>query len=229
MKLREAMAELEALGTAQNRKVYGRHGVDDPMYGVSFGNLGKLRRRIRTDHELAEQLWASGNHDARVLATMIADVDRLGARELDAWARSLGNYVVTDAFATMLVEGDLAPRKAEIWTRRGAEFVGRAGWALVARLAGADNELEDAWFLDRLEKIETGIHEAPNRKRETMNTALIAIGCRNARLRQRAEAAARRIGPVEVDHGETSCRTADAIEYIARTWDHRNAKRSKGA
>ena len=85
----------------------------------------------------------------------------------------------------------------------------------------------DAWFEQRIEAVEAGIHQAPNRKRETMNTALIAIGCRNKRLRKAAEAAAKRIGPVEVDHGATSCKTADAVEYIARTWNHRAGKQTK--
>lgn len=227
MNFEQVMTELERLGTAQNRKIYGRHGVRGPMFGVSFGNLGKLRKSIRTDHDLAEQLWATGNHDARVLATMVADVDRLSARQLDAWARDLDSYVAADAFATMLVRGALARRKAETWTGRVAEFVGRAGWGLVARLAGDDNDIDDEWFRERIGEIEAGIHGAPNRKRETMNTALIAIGCRNAKLRRLAEAAAKRIGPVEVDHGDTSCKTADAIEYIARTWDHRAAKAKK--
>jgi len=227
MNATEVLHHLEQLGTAQNRKIYGRHGVQGPMFGVSYGNLGKLRKQIGTDHELATALWASGNHDARVLATMIADVDQLGAAELDAWARSLDSYVATDALATMVAGGALARRKAEIWTRRASEFVGRAGWGVTARLAGQDNDIDDEWFEALVATIEAGIHQAPNRKRETMNTALIAIGCRNGHLRRVATAAGKRIGPVEVDHGETSCGTADAVEYIARTWKHRAGKKSK--
>jgi 3-methyladenine DNA glycosylase AlkD len=67
------LRELEGLGTAQNRKVYGWHGVKTPMFGVSFAHLNKIDKRIKTDHELAREPWASGNHDARVLAALIAD------------------------------------------------------------------------------------------------------------------------------------------------------------
>jgi 3-methyladenine DNA glycosylase AlkD len=224
MKLKEILAKLESLGTAQNRKIYARHGVTAPMYGVSFGNLGKLRKKIGTDQELAVALWRTGNHDARVLATMVADPARFTSRELDRGARELDSAVVTDAYASMLAADPRAPRKAEIWGGRRSEFVGRAGWGLVARIAGLANDLDNAWFLARIGEIEAGVHGAPNRKRETMNTALIAIGCRNNALRRRAQAAARRIGPVEVDHGETSCKTADAVEYIDRTWKHRAKK-----
>ena len=69
----EVMKELKALGTAQNRKVYKRHGAGENLYGVSFADLDKLQKKIKIDHELAEKLWASGNTDAQSLATMIID------------------------------------------------------------------------------------------------------------------------------------------------------------
>ena len=61
MNFDQAMKELEAAGTAQNRKVYARHGAGENMFGVSFSNQEKLRKQIKTDHALAEQLWATGN------------------------------------------------------------------------------------------------------------------------------------------------------------------------
>ena len=73
MSFRTIMAGLRTTGTEQNRKVYARHGVGKKMYGVSYANLKKLKKQIGTDHALAEKLWGSGNHDARVLATMVAD------------------------------------------------------------------------------------------------------------------------------------------------------------
>ena len=69
----EILAELESLGSEQARKTYRRHGVGENQFGVSYSALGKLKKRIKTDHELALKLWESGNHDARILATMIAD------------------------------------------------------------------------------------------------------------------------------------------------------------
>jgi 3-methyladenine DNA glycosylase AlkD len=65
---KEILAELRSLGTEQNRKIYSRHGVQGEMFGVSYANLEKLRKKIKTDHMLAGQLWAAGNHDARILA-----------------------------------------------------------------------------------------------------------------------------------------------------------------
>ena len=70
---RKVLAEWEQLGTAQNVKVYRRHGAGENVYGVSFANLGELKKRIGVDHELALELWQSGNADAQALAAMISD------------------------------------------------------------------------------------------------------------------------------------------------------------
>ena len=67
------MAQLAAAGTAQNRKVYARHGAAEPMFGVSYAELGRIAKPIKTNHALAVELWDSGNHDARVLALRVAD------------------------------------------------------------------------------------------------------------------------------------------------------------
>ncbi len=66
------MQELEALGSEQTRKTYARHGIKEPAFGVLYSSLSKIQKRIKTDHELARRLWHTGNHDARILATMIS-------------------------------------------------------------------------------------------------------------------------------------------------------------
>jgi len=70
---KDLMQELKSLGSEQYRKTYKRHGVQGEVYGVSYAHLGTLKKKIKIDHELALELWKSGNHDARTLATMIAD------------------------------------------------------------------------------------------------------------------------------------------------------------
>ena len=229
MKYREVMNELKSLGTAQNRKVYARHGIGPKMHGVSFANLRKLRQKIKTHHRLAQQLWRSGNHDARVLATQIADPAATESRLLDAWARDLDNYVITDAFAGLASRSRFAQKKVEIWTKRKKEWVSRAGWGVLSRLAVNSPNLEDEYFTPYLERIESEIHQAKNRTRDAMNNALIAIGTRNNDLERLAIAVARKIGKVEVDHGETGCGTPDAIDYIFRVKArrHRTGKTSR--
>ena len=224
MDLQEALRQLEEFGTAQNRKVYARHGVNPDMFGVSFANLNKLAKSIKRDHALAIELWACGNHDARILATMIADPAQADDDLLQAWVSDLDSYVVTDAFSGFVGKTALAQGKSEGWVGSDQEWTGRAGWHLVAHLAMKDQDLPDSYFADRLATIEQEIHARKNRVRDAMNNALIAIGIRNPALEERALAAAARIGKVEVDHGETGCKTPDATQYIRRTLARREQK-----
>ncbi|MEM7480699.1 MAG: DNA alkylation repair protein [Acidobacteriota bacterium] len=231
MNFDQALKQLEAAGTAQNRKVYARHGVKDPQFGVSLAHLGKLTRAIGTNQEIADKLWATGNHDAQVLATMVADPQRFGLRDLDGLCRKIGNYVLADAFSKLVARSPHARRKAEVWTRSKSDFVGQVGFNVLAGLALSvpqdDPDLDDAYFEGHLVKIEEEIHQRPNRTRHAMNQALIAIGVRNPNLTTKALAAAGRIGGVDVDHGETSCKTPNASDYIRKTLEYRRAKARK--
>ena len=89
-----------------------------------------------------------------------------------------------------------------------------------------DEGLPDSYFEDYLEIIARDIHTRKNMVRDAMNSALIAIGIRNPVLEKKAIAAAKKIGKVEVDHGETSCKTPDAAAYIRKTVE-RNKQRKK--
>jgi 3-methyladenine DNA glycosylase AlkD len=216
MELQETLAALKALGTEPNRKTYRRHGVGDDVYGVSYAHLKDLKKKIRTDHALAEGLWASGNHDARILATMVADPRRLDQATLDAWAAGLHNYVESDALGTLAASAPNAREVMGHWLASDGEWTGAAGWHVLALVARQDGDLPDEYFERFLGTIERDLPESPNRVRHEMNGALIAIGLRNPALREKALAAAARIGPVHVDHGDTACQTPDAAAYIAK-------------
>jgi 3-methyladenine DNA glycosylase AlkD len=221
----ETMHTLEEMGTAQNRKIYGRHGVGENMFGVSFGNLKELKKKVKKDHELAIQLWNSGNHDARNFATMIADPKQVDEALLDSWVQDLDNYVITDSFVGLTFRTKFAQEKAMEWISTNEEYVARAGWHLLSHISQNDEDLPVDFFETYLEIIENDIQQQQNRTREGMNNALIAIGIRNPALMLKALSVAENIGEVEVDHGDTSCKTPFAPDYIERTV---NRKKSKG-
>lgn len=226
MTYQQTMTALKSCGTAQNRKVYARHGVGEKMYGVSFANLNRLKKQIKRDQALAIRLWNSGNHDARILATMIADPAQMTAKLIESWKKDLDNSVVAGSFATFVSTTAFARTCMEKWTKSDGEWIGSAGWLLLAQMAMDGDGLADGCFERYLSVIEARIHTAKNRTREAMNSALIAIGIRNAVLEEKAIASARRIGKVEVDHGETNCKTPDAEAHILKTWA-RKVKRSR--
>lgn len=213
------MAEMKKLGTAQNVKIYKRHGAVEPLFGVSFANLYALKKQIKTNHALAQKLWASKNADARNLAMMIADPDQFSSSEIDQWVKDLGNYGVCMMIGDLFAKTKFADAKAEVWIKSKDEWIGQTGWTVVGRLAlDPESGLPDSYFEDRLKVIEREIHGAKNYTRYAMNNAVISIGGRNEKLRKLAIAAAGRIGKVNVDHGETGCKTPDAIPYIAKMW-----------
>jgi 3-methyladenine DNA glycosylase AlkD len=224
MPLAAAMTALEHAGSEQTRKTYRRHGALDPMFGVSFATLKTLVKRIGVDHELALSLWKTGNHDARTLAVKIADPQAMSAKDLDAWAgrgrgRMCGGYV-----AMLAAEGPHAQAKVRAWLEDPVEVTRCVGWRLVAQLAIHDETTPDKWFIDKVRQIAASIHEAPNDEREAMNGALIGLGGRSPALRRAVAAAAKKIGKVEVDHGDTACKTPDAGSSVEKMWAYAAAK-----
>lgn len=225
MTLAETMDLLEKAGSAQTCKTYVRHGATPPMFGVSFATLKTLVKRIGIDHELALSLWDTGNFDARNLAFKIVDPAQITSADLDRWVREAPGARMCGGYVGMLAaESPYAAAKAEQWASSQDERQRCAHWALVGYMASRDETMPDSFYLARLAEIERTIHTAPNAERSAMNMAVIQIGCRNAELRKAAAAAAKRIGPVDIDYGDTACKTPDAAEYIANTWAHSTSK-----
>lgn len=228
MDFETAMQALESAGTAQNRKIFPRHGVGENVFGVSFADLGKFTKQIKKDTPLALRLWQTGNHDARMLATMIANPLEMDKSTLQSWADDLDNYVITDSFSKLASQSRFAEAFMLEWIDSESEWVGRAGWRLIAYFAMVDQALPDDFFEPYIARIEKEIHTRLNYVRDEMNSVLIAIGIRNPGLQAKALTAAARIGKVSVDHGQTNCKTPDAAGYILKTWARKIEKQQKG-
>lgn len=228
MEFQEVMDTLQTMGTAQNRKIYARHGAKGDMFGVSFANLKTLKKKIKKDHGLAVKLWHSGNVDAMSLATMIADPNALDEATLDDWLKQLDYYMMVDLFVGNIVtKTDFVKKKMEQWITSDEEYTGQAGWQLLSHMAQLNDSIPDEFFDPYIKQIEETIHTAKNRVRHSMNGALIGIGMHSDRLEKKAIEAAERIGKVAVDHGDTSCKTPDAIPYIKKARAHKKGKLNK--
>lgn len=219
--LEQVMAELEANGSEQTRKTYRRHGVTGKQFGVNYGFMKPFAKKIKVDHELAKSLWATGNHDAQVLAGMIADPQQADDALLDSWANDLYNYALGDAVTSFTARTPLARKKAKEWMNSDVEWISMVGWHILGDLAMNNPDLPDEYFLPYLDTIERDLHSSMNRTRYGMNNALIAIGSRPT-LRARTIEVAKNLGKVIVDHGDTSCKTPDAITYIQKIEDRQS-------
>ncbi|UHA74924.1 DNA alkylation repair protein [Paenibacillus sp. 481] len=217
MNLSQVMSELEAYGSEQHRKTFRRHGAQDPLFGVTFGNLTKLKKTIKCNHALAEELFATGNTDAQTLATMVADPQAMTKSDIERWLSKMNYYTLIDVFmSNVVIKSAYAEELANQWILSTDEWIGRAGWQLVALLALHHKQLSDEPFVRYAQLVKDEVHQRPNRTREAMNGALIAIGIRNEQLETLIRELVPLIGPIHVDHGETNCKTPDPIPYIEK-------------
>jgi 3-methyladenine DNA glycosylase AlkD len=213
--LKEAMAALEGAGDERFRKTWARHGAPPPIFGVPYADIYRLQKRIGTDTELAGALWKTGNHDARILAALVVDPEGLTRAEIDRWIGDARYRILNDAVAGVAGRSPDGVAVADALRREKDEWRTAAGWTAVGVLAAGDAVAGD-WLSARIKEIERGIAKAPNYTRHCMNNALIAIGGSRPALAKLAIAAAERIGKVEVDHGDSSCKTPDAAAYILK-------------
>lgn len=216
MSLAEVMSALEAAGTAQNVKIYRRHGGIDPIFGVSHAFIKDLAKKIKRDHPLAAALWATGNYDAMNLAPMIADGSAFTDAEADRWLESVRCSPTALALATIVGRSPVALSRAKAWMADPAEYTRTTGYDLVSVLFREGAELDGVWLAEVVRTIEAEVGGSANRARHAMNGALIAIGGNRPDLREAVLAAAGRIGRIGVDHGETSCVTPDIGPYIEK-------------
>jgi 3-methyladenine DNA glycosylase AlkD len=199
--------ELRSMESARNRRGMARYGINTARaLGVSIAQLRPIARRLGEDHRLAEELWGSGIHEARILASMLADPLAVSPRDMDRWVRELDSWDLCDQVCANLFERTPhAHRKALLWSRRKQEFVKRAGFSLMARIAVSQKGMPDSAFAPMLLAIRREAEDERNYVKKAVNWALRQIGKRNpalrekalaeaARLRRRSSAAARWIG-----------------------------------
>jgi len=189
---------LRELKRAANPKVRAKmayFGVKVPKaYGISTPILHALARRIGKGHALAEQLWSSEIHEARILATLIGEPDKVTVTQMERWAREFDSWDIVDAACCYLYAGaSSAWRQVEAWSSRPEEFVKRAAFSLAAYLSYKDKQAPDAQFERFLHVIEREAHDERNFVRKAVNWALRNIGKRNLRLNRSAIRAAERI------------------------------------
>ena len=141
--------------------------------------------------------------------------EKITTEQLNSWIQDVDYYCLMDVLMKSICTSPIAIERMEEWTKSNDEWIGRAGWSLLANIAIKNKTLHDDFFSPYLEEIKENIHNEKIEK-EAMNSALIAIGIRNEDLERQAIEIAREIGKVEVDHGATSCKTPDAESYIKK-------------
>ena len=178
------LAELKAMGSEENRAGMARFGINtDDAFGISMTALRPLARRHRRDHDLALALWATGKHEARILAVLIDDPKLVTPTQMDEWAADFDSWDLCDqACMKLFAATPYAAQKVRKWSKDKREFVRRAAFALIAGYAVHAKKAPDEELLPFLELIEGAADDDRNFVKKAVNWALRQIGKRSVAL-----------------------------------------------
>jgi 3-methyladenine DNA glycosylase AlkD len=191
----EILGYLASVANPDSVQGMARYGIRPARpLGVSIPRLRQLARDLGRDHLLAQQLWVSGFHEARILAAFIEDASQVSEKQMEDWVGDFDSWDICDQVCSNLfVKTAFAYRKAEEWSGRPEEFVRRAGFVLMASLAVHDKRAPNARLAAFLPIIEIGAADERNFVRKAVNWALRQIGKRNTELNRASIAAAESI------------------------------------
>jgi 3-methyladenine DNA glycosylase AlkD len=194
------MALLEKHADKKAAAGMARFGIitDLKVLGMSVGTMRAIGKKIGRNHELALKLWDTDVYEAQFVACFIADPQELTAATMNAWTRSFDNWATCDTACFCLFDrSPLAWGRIEPWAKSKDEFVRRAGYALLASLAGHDKKAGDKLFLAFLPQIEKGASDERNFVWKGVSWALRRIGSRNAALMEACTEVAERLAASE--------------------------------
>jgi 3-methyladenine DNA glycosylase AlkD len=189
------LAGLAPLGSAEALTGMARYGINTAdAFGVSVYELRRVAKELGRDHDLALALWATGNHEARLLASMVDEPARVTAAQMDSWAAAFDSWDVCDQVTSNLFDKTpYAWEKVREWSAAEDEWVKRAAFATAAALAVQDKAAADEPFLEILELVRREAGDDRNFVKKAVNWALRNIGKRNLRLHTAAIATAEAI------------------------------------
>ena len=184
----EVLAKLQSLCDPRAIAAMTGYGINaDNAFGISIPRLRKLAKEIGRDHGLSEQLWSSGIHEGRIVASMIADPRMVTEQELERWVKDFDSWDVCDQCCNNLFcKTNFAYQKAMEWSLRREEFVKRAGFVLMACLAVHDKGADDIAFRQFFPVIKSQAADERNFVKKSVNWALRQIGKRNRTMNAEA-------------------------------------------
>ena len=189
------LAELKSLGSEEGRTGMARFGINtEKAFGVSMAAARPLARRYRRQHDLAAELWASGVHEARILAALVDDPKLVTRKQMDAWAAEFNSWDLCDqACMKLFAKTPHASEMIAKWARDEREFVRRAAFATIAGYAVSAKNAADEDFLPFLALVEAHATDSRNFVKKAVNWALRQIGKRSPALHSPALALAKKL------------------------------------
>ncbi|GAA4118125.1 DNA alkylation repair protein [Enteractinococcus coprophilus] len=216
----EILAELDALDDPKMRAVNERHGND---IGVNLSQLRAIAKRLKTQLEFAQQLWATGDSQARLVAILISSPKKYTAEQLDTMLRETRVPKVHDWFINYILKKNPESESRRIpWMDDVDEFVASAGWALTSHAVA--QRVENLKIAELLDAIEAEMKLAPDRLQWFMNECLASIGIHYPKYRARAIEIGERLEVLKDYPTPPNCTSP-----YAPIWIHEMVTRNEGA
>jgi 3-methyladenine DNA glycosylase AlkD len=194
MSTRTVIAELRSEADPTRKPGMARVGVDvSHALGVSVPRIRAIAKRYGSDHALALELWRSGIHEGRILATLVADPGALTSDQMEEWVVDIGSWDVCDFAADLFSRTPFGPVAIRAWAERPEGFVKRCAFSMIARRAVWDKAAPDREFLRFLPLIRRASVDPRNEVKKGVSWALRQIGKRNRALHGAAVEEAERI------------------------------------
>lgn len=192
------MTRLRAMADPKLLEQERRLGIQiENGLGISIWDLRKVAKELGREQPLAEELWATGIREARLLAGYIADPAVISEATVEAWAADFNSWDIVDQVADAIWLSPFAYKKAIEWSKREEEFVKRAGFVIMAGLAATVKDAPDAKLEQFFPIIVREATDERNFVKKAVNWALRNLGKRNANLNRKAIATAKQIGKIE--------------------------------
>ncbi len=189
----EVISSLKKLATKKQLDEMARYAIpSDKALGVAMNQIQKLAKELGKNHDLAQELWATGIYEARLLAGYVDEPAKVSAAQMDRWCRDFDNWAVCDTVAFALFKRvPHAWAMVKKWSTRKPEFEKRGAFALLWALAGSADD--DAPFTEGLRLIEAAATDERNFVKKAVDMALRATGKRSRSLNAAAAALAKRL------------------------------------
>jgi len=212
--VKDVLDKLQSKAKPEQLKGMAKYGISiEQRLGVSVPDMRRLAKELGRDHKLALSIWKTGIAEARILAGMVGDPDRLTEEQMEEWVKDIDSWDVCDQVCMNLFEkNQLAWKKIIDWSDREEEFVKRTAFSLIACLAWHDKQASDEKFIGLLPVITRAATDERNFVKKAVNWALRNIGKRNLHLNQAAISTAREIQ--RLDSKAARWIAADAIREL---------------
>ena len=217
MNLKEVMTYLESKGSEQTRKIYLNHGAPENFYGVKVADLKPIHKKEKNNHQLALELYATGNSDAQYLAGLIADSKAFSKEDLKQWASKASWYMISEySVAWNVAESPYCMDVCREWIDSEDPKLQECAWASLSSYLGhvPNADIDMNYHKSLLSRIEKEIHSSENRVKYCMNGYVIAFGAAFSELTEECKLIGDRIGKVEVFMGNTACKVPVIRPYL---------------